>query len=156
MQGNVMQKSVSDGKDYVQIQMGQKAPQDAATKEKNLFDAHLVPETMIAAMNVKVVLKSIESLEGKEAYVVEYMFPAGEKIINYFDKDSGLKVQTIEQAKTPQGEISVPTKLQDYKEVGGVKLAHSILISQGPMVFKFQVSTAEANPTLDDALFKVQ
>ena len=111
---------------------------------------------MIAAMNVKTTLKAVENLEGKDAYVVEYVFPAGEKITNYFDKETGLKVQTVEVAKTPQGEISVPTKLQDYKEVGGVKLAHSILVSQGPMVFKFQVSTAEANPTLDDSLFKVQ
>ena len=156
VQGNVMQKIVSDGKDYAVIAMGQKTPVDAATKEKNLFEAYLVPETMIAAMNVKTTLKAVENLEGKDAYVVEYVFPAGEKITNYFDKETGLKVQTVEVAKTPQGEISVPTKLQDYKEVGGVKLAHSILVSQGPMVFKFQVSTAEANPTLDDSLFKVQ
>ena len=156
MQGNVMQKIVSDGKDYAVIAMGQKTPVDAATKEKNLFEAYIVPETMIAAMNVKTTLKAVENLEGKDAYVVEYVFPAGEKITNYFDKETGQKVQTVELAKTPQGEISVPTKLQDYKEVGGVKLAHSILVSQGPMVFKFQVSTAEANPTLDDSLFKVQ
>lgn len=156
VQGNVMQKIVSDGKDYAVIAMGQKTPVDAATKEKNLFEAYIVPETMIAAMNVKTTLKAVENLEGKDAYVVEYVFPAGEKITNYFDKETGQKVQTVELAKTPQGEISVPTKLQDYKEVGGVKLAHSILVSQGPMVFKFQVSTAEANPTLDDSLFKVQ
>jgi zinc protease len=156
MQGNVMQKSVTDGKEYADISMGQKAPSDIAKKEKNLFEAYVVPETMMAAMNVKATLKAVENLEGKDAYVVEYVFPAGERITNYFDKETGLKVQTVEVAKTQQGEISVPTKLQDYKEVGGVKLAHSILVSQGPMVFKFQVSTAEANPTLDDSLFKVQ
>ncbi len=156
VQGNLMQKSVTDGKEVVEIQMGQKTPVDAATKEKNLFEAHFVPETMLAAMNVKTTLKAIESLDGREAYVIEYQFPAGEKVMNYFDKETGLKVQTMEQVKTPQGEIGVPTKYQDYKEVNGVRFPHTILVSQGPMNFKFQVSSLEVNAVLDDAIFKVQ
>ena len=156
IQGNVMQKSVSDGKEVAETQRGQPTPVDAATKEKNLFEAHMVPETMLVAMNVKVSLKSIENVEGKEAYVIEYVFPAGEKITNYFDKETGFKVQTTEQVKTPQGEMSIPTKFQDYKDINGVKFPHTILVSQGPMNFKFEVSSLEVNPVLDDAIFKVQ
>jgi hypothetical protein len=33
-------------------------------------------------------------VDGKEAYVVEYVFPAGEKVTTYFDKETGLKIQT--------------------------------------------------------------
>jgi predicted Zn-dependent peptidase len=156
MQGTVMQKEVSDGKDYAVIANGQKPPVDAATKEKNLFEAQLVPETMIAAMKVKSILKAVEAVDGKDAYVVEYVLPAGEKITNYFDVETGLKVQTMEMAKTPQGEIAVPTKFQEYKEVSGVKFPHVMLISQGPMNFKFQVSSLEVNTALDDAIFKIQ
>ncbi len=156
VQGNVMQKSVTDGKEVAEIQMGQKAPVDAGAKEKNLFEAQLVPETMIAAMKVKATLKAVEAIDGKDAYVVEYAFPAGEKITNYFDVETGLKVQTMEMAKTPQGEIAIPTKFQEYKEVSGVKFPHVILVSQGPMNFKFEVSSLEVNATLDDAIFKVQ
>ncbi len=156
VQGNVMNRSITDGKDVAEFQMGQKAPVEVATKEKNLFEAHFVPETMLNAMNVKAILKAIENLDGKEVYVVEYQFPAGGKITNYFDKETGLKVQTMEQVKTPQGEIAVPTKYQDYKEVSGVKFPHTILVSQGQMNFKFQISSLEVNLTLDDAMFKVQ
>ncbi len=156
MQGMVMQKEVSDGKDYAVIANGQKPPVDAATKEKNLFEAQLVPETMIAAMKVKSILKAVEAVDGKDAYVVEYVLPAGEKITNYFDVETGLKVQSMEMAKTPQGEIAVPTKFQEYKEVSGVKFPHVMLISQGPMNFKFQVSSLEVNTALDDAIFKIQ
>jgi zinc protease len=156
VQGNVMNKSITDGKEVAEIQMGQKTPVDVAAKEKSLFEAYFVPETMLTAMNVKAILKSIENVEGKEAYVVEYQFPAGEKISNYFDKETGLKVQTVEQMKSPQGEIAVPTKYQDYKDVNGVKFPHTILVSQGPMNFKFQVSSLEVNPVLDDSIFKVQ
>jgi len=156
VQGNVMQKSVTDGKEVAEIQMGQKAPVDQAAKEKSLFDAYLVPEAMLATAKVKATLKAIETVDGKEAYVVEYSFPAGEKLTNYFDRQSGLKIQTVEMVKTPQGDMAVPTRYQDYKEVSGVKFPHTVMLSQGPMNFNFQVSSLEVNPTLDDSLFKVQ
>ncbi len=154
--GNVMQKMVTDGKEFAQISQGQKIPGDAAQKEKSLFESFIVPETMISAFKVKAELKSIEIVDGKEAYVVDYIFPAGSKTTIYFDKETGLKVQTVEYAKTPQGEVAIPTKLKDYKEVNGVKFPHSVTISQGPMTFNFVSAGFEANPTLDDAIFKVQ
>jgi zinc protease len=67
-----------------------------------------------------------------------------------------LKIQTIEMVKTPQGDMAVPTRYQDYKEVGGVKFPHSVTVSQGSMNFNFQVSSLEVNVALDDNLFKVQ
>jgi zinc protease len=156
VQGNVMNKSITDGKNVAEIQMGQNTPVDPSAKEKNLFEAHFVPETMLMTMNIKTILKSIEIVDGKEAYVVEYQFPGGEKTTNYFDRETSLKVQTLEQVKTPQGEIAVPTKYQDYKDINGIKFPHTVLVSQGPMNLKFQVSGLEVNPVLEDALFKVQ
>lgn len=154
--GNVMQKSITDGKEVMQMQMGQKAPVDAATKEKSLFEAQLFPETSMAAMNVKPQLKTIESIDGKEAYVVEYSFPSGEKVSHYFDRVTGLKVQSVQQVKSPQGVIAVPTRYLDYKEVNGIKFPHTLEVSQGPMNFKFQLSNIEVNPSLDDSMFKIQ
>ena len=87
---------------------------------------------------------------------MDYVLPSGEKITNYYDKETGLKAQFVETAKTPQGEVSVPTKLQDYKEVNGIKFPHSILINNGMMSFKLEMATIEVNPALDDAIFKVQ
>lgn len=157
MQGNVMQKSVSDGKEIAQLGMGgQAAPVDAAAKERGLFEAQVVPETVLSSFNVKTNLTAVETLDGKEAYVVEYIMPSGEKSAHYFDKESGLKVQIVRTVKTPQGDVAVPTRFQDYKEVNGVKFPHTMVVSQGPMTFKFEMANIEVNPTLDDALFKVQ
>jgi zinc protease len=156
VQGNVMQKSIVDGKEVAQMAMGQKAPVDPAAKEKELFEANLIPEAVLAASNVKITLKGIEAVEGKEAYIVDYLFPAGEKTTNYFDTETGLKVQAMEIAKTPQGEMAVPTKFQNYKEVNGIKFPHTISISQGPMNLKFEASSIEVNPIIDDSVFKIQ
>jgi zinc protease len=151
-----MQKIVSDGKDITQEARGQKIPLDAGLKEISLFDAYIVPELSLAAMNVKATLKSIENVDGVEAYVVDYIFPSGGKMSSYFDKKSGLKIQTITYVKTPQGEVTVPAQFQDYKDVNGVKLPQTLIQSMGPMKLKFENSSAEANVALDDSLFKVQ
>ena len=156
VQGNVMSKQVGDGKDFAVMQMGQKAPLDAAMKEEALFESAIIPELQLAAMNVKTTLKAIEVLDGNEAYVVEYVFPTGGKLTSYFDKTTGLKLQSVKEVKGPQGTNLVPTKFGDYKEVGGVKFPHTTSVSMGPMNLKFDVSAIEVNPTLDDTLFKVQ
>lgn len=151
-----MQKIVSDGKDIAQEMRGQKIPLDAGMKELSLFETHIVPEVALSGMNIKSTLKGIENVEGIEAYVLDYVFPAGGKISNYFDKNSGLKIQTVTYVKTPQGEVAVPIQFQDYKEVNGVKIPHTLIQSMGPMKLKFETSSAEANVNLDDTLFKVQ
>ncbi|MCW5912207.1 MAG: insulinase family protein [Cyclobacteriaceae bacterium] len=152
----VMQKIVSDGKEIAQIAQMQKVPMDAAIKEMYLFEAAIVPETTLAGMNVKTTLKAIEKVDGADAYVVEYVFPAGGKMTSYFDTKTGYRIQTVIFVQTPQGEVAVPVQFQDYKEVSGVKLPHTMTQSMGPVKLKFETQSAEANIALDDAIFKVQ
>lgn len=152
----VMQKVVSDGKGAAMTSQGQKIPLDAALKELSLFEALIVPETMLAKMNVKTTLKTIESVNGSEAYVVDYSFPAGGKMTSYFDVKTGLKVQTTLFVQSPQGEMAVPTQYQDFKEVNGVKLPHTMIQAMGPSKLKFEATSAEANIALDDTIFKVE
>jgi|JI10StandDraft_1071094.scaffolds.fasta_scaffold23954_3 zinc protease len=154
--GNVMSKQVTDGNDFSLTANGQKIPIDAAMKEEGLFESSIIPELQLAAMKVKATLKGIESLDGKEAYAVEYVFPTGGKSTHYFDKDSGLKLQSVKEVKTPQGTNAVPTKLDNYKDVNGVKFPHTTSISMGQMNLKFEVSTLEVNPSIDDSIFKIQ
>jgi zinc protease len=151
-----MQKIVSDGKDIAQEMRGQKMPIDAGLKEISLFDAFIVPELSLAKMNIKSILKAIENVDGVEAYVVDYIFSTGGKISNYFDRNTGLKIQTVTYVKTPQGEVAVPIQFQDYKDVSGVKLPYTLIQSMGPMKLKFETSSAEPNIALDNTLFKVQ
>ncbi|MBN8578757.1 MAG: insulinase family protein [Cytophagales bacterium] len=152
----VLQKTVTDGKEVARQMQGQKIPVDVGLKEMNLFDALIVPELALARMNIKPSLKGVENVEGEEAYVVEYAFPAGGKITNYFSRKSGLKIQSVVYVKTPQGEVSVPYQYQNFKEVNGVKFPHTLIQSMGPMKLKFEMTAAEANVALDDSLFKVQ
>lgn len=154
--GNPMTKNVTDGKSASMTQMGQKVSIDESTREIALFEAYTVPEANLAGLKVKPVLKAVENVDGKEVYLVEYQLPGGSVVSNYFDKATGLKVQQLRTVKGPQGDVVVPTKYTDYKEVSGVKFAHSISISQGPMTLNFNAKSIEVNVPLDDTLFKVE
>jgi predicted Zn-dependent peptidase len=154
--GQVFQRTVTDGKEIATTTMGQKETLDERAKEGKLFDAAIFKEVEYPTYKVKAVLKSVEIVDGKEAYVVEYTTPQGEKTSDYYDKETGLKVQSVAIQKGPQGEAAVATKFGDYKEVKGVKFPHSVSQAMGPMSLKFDAQTLEVNPTVEDAIFKVQ
>ncbi len=152
----VMSKQVSDGSTLAMTQQNQKIPIDAATMEKGLYEAALFPEANLAQLKAKASLKGIEAVDGKDAYVVEVIFPLGGKIIHYYDTKTGLKLQTVQFGQGPQGEVSIPTQYENYKEVNGVKFPQTMLQSMGPMKLKFEIVTQETNPKLEDSLFKTQ
>ena len=67
-------------------------------------------------------LDRIEPVDGKNAYVIK----SGTTEI-YYDLASGLKLQSVEVVKAPDGnEMKVPTIFSDYKEVGGILFANKI------------------------------
>jgi zinc protease len=154
--GMEVQKVVSDGKDVLMFAQGQKVPVDE--KEKELYLAAGTPaiELLYPTLGAKLALKGIEQVDNTDAYVVEVVLPKGTKLTDYFDTQTGLKLQSVTIQKGPQGEVAVPTKFSDYRDVKGVKLPYVIAQSMGPMVLKFVVQSVEVNGTIDDAVFKMQ
>lgn len=154
--GQVFQKMIVDGKDVSNTMMGMKQPVDANEKANKLFEAAIVKETAYLAYNVKVELKGIEQVDGKEAFVVEYTTPNGEKSQDFYDRESGLKVQSIQTQQSPQGPVNIVAKFGDYKDVKGVKFPNWFSQNIGPMSIKFEVTSIDINLPVDDAIFKIQ
>jgi zinc protease len=154
--GQVFQRTVSDGKNITSMMMGQPEVMDEKTKEGKLFEAAIFKEVDYPQYNVKVALKSVETIDGRETYVVDYTLPKGETTSDYYDKETGLKVQSVQIQKGPQGEAAVAIKFADYKDVNGVKIPHTFSQAMGPMTLKFDTQTIEVNPVVDDSIFKVQ
>jgi zinc protease len=154
--GMTFSKVISDGTRVMVMQMGQKTPVDDKTKESTLFESLMFKELTYSEMSVKVALTGIENVDGKDTYSVEFTLPSGEKSLEYFDKDTGLRVQTVRTVQGPQGSVSVIAKYSDYKELSGVKFPYTVAQSQGAMNFKFEVVSIEINPVIDDAIFKIE
>lgn len=154
--GMTFSKSVSDGKNAFVEAMGQKPPVDAKLQEVLTFDGSLFKETAYVGLGAKAFLKGIETIDSKEVYIVEFTMALGEKMLEYYDKLTGLKTQTVQTVKGPQGDMMITLKYDNYKDVNGIKIPHTLSQSQGPMNLKFEVSSVEVNPAIDDAVFKVQ
>jgi zinc protease len=154
--GMEYQKSVSDGKEVVMMTQGQKVPMEEKDKELQIASGTIFPELVYNSLGAKLQLKGIEKVDDKDAYVVEVIFPKGARVTDYFDTQTGLKLQTVALQKGPQGEMPVPTKYSDYRDVSGVQLPHVAAQSAGPMVIKFVVQSVEINGKIDEAVFKMQ
>ncbi len=153
--GQSFTKVVSNGKEVSITSMGQKPPIDAKIAELQIFDESIFKELDYTKLGVKATLTGLEKIDSKNAYAIEYTMPQGEKMTEYYDQETGLKLQTLQKVKGPQGEISVVVKYEDYKEVNGIKFPHILLQNQGPLNIKFTASKIEVNPALEDSLFTV-
>lgn len=154
--GMTFQKIVCDGENIVITQMGQKTPLDEATKEETVFEFHLVPELYYKEAGIKIAVTGVEKVEGKDAYVVEFTFPSGNKSSQYFDAETGLKVKSVKTLNTPQGQMTQSIGYQDYKEYGGVKFPQVITQNIGPQTLKLEVTSMEVNVPVEDEAFKLE
>lgn len=144
--GNVFQKQVFNGEEGFVVAQGQKIPfsdeQIAAAKA----EANPFPENI--AENA--ILKGIEQVEGKDAYAVAM----NEGTTNYYDMESGLKVQSIKTVSQGGQTMTIPTLFSNYQEVDGVKFPFTISQSMGPQSFTFNVTDIKINEGITDADFE--
>src|SRR5207302_941444 len=76
----------------------------------------------------------------------------------YFDKESGRLLKSVTKAKSVQGEDqtehTVETLFSDYKEVGGIPLAHKYTIRRDGRLFaESEATEIKTAARLDDKLF---
>jgi predicted Zn-dependent peptidase len=150
-----VQKNVLNGDKGYTSGMGQ--PRKDVEKDKIVLmqeqadlQAVLHPEKY----NHTLVLKGKETLNGKDAYVVETTTTGSEHVFtSYYDVASGLLMKLV--AKTADGTMIYG--FDNYKEVKGApgyKTAYTISIDQGQGSQKLDFTTVEANTGLKADSFK--
>jgi hypothetical protein len=89
----------------------------------------------------------------KEAYVIEAKPTEGSVEKWYFDAQTGLLIRQDAERESPQGKMPTEIYLEDYKEVDGIKIAHTI--RQTTPMFTINIKTEEVkhNVPVDDAKF---
>ena len=152
------QEQKFDGTQMVVSQMGQE-PQvitEGPTVEDARRAAHIVEQAEYLKEGLEVELKSIEDVNGSDAYRVAVMFPGGKTKTEYYDVESGLLVRSTETSEGPQGSVTIITDYADYKPVNGVMIPHNVSISgmlPGGASMDLKVVEASANSNIDDAVF---
>ncbi|MFN4079997.1 MAG: M16 family metallopeptidase, partial [Saprospiraceae bacterium] len=134
MMGQILSKQAFDGqKGFVEAQ-GQGVSeldeeQIADMKEQALF----CKEAAYAALGYKLTLKGLEDLDGKNAYVVEVTRPNGRQSVEYYDKDTGLKLREISARGEDEEQTIITNDYSDYREVAGLVRKPYVITTSGAM-----------------------
>ena len=144
--GQTMQKQAFNGENGYNEMRGQKKEFDE--KEINKSKSNTAPFSDMAYKNG--LLDRIEPVDGKNAYVIK----SGTTEI-YYDVASGLKLQSVEVVKAPDGnEMKVPTIFSDYKEVSGVLFAHKRDQVTPQFTLNFVLQDVKINEGVEDKDFE--
>lgn len=148
------QKQVFDGEKGKMSMMGQEQELTGAQLEAMKVEATLNSYLYYDKLGVKLELGGMESLNGKDAYKVNLVYPSGKKSVQYYDVESGLLVKTSSTVDSPQGSMNIATEYADYKEVKGIKVAHKIIQGTPMGSIELTVTSVEYNTNPSDDLFK--
>ncbi len=98
-----------------------------------------------------------EDLEGGGVHKLQVTLKTGNVKTIFLDADSFLEVKEASKRVIRGTEVETETTLGDYKEEGGVMMAHSMEMgAKGrPEKQKITIEKVEINPALDDAKFKM-
>ncbi len=147
MGGRVMSEQLFDGeKLIVSSPMGKQVFSEGPEYEMMRAQAVMHAELHYKEMGTKKTLAGMEIVQGSPAFKIEVVSDAGVKSYDYYDAESGLKIQSdSEQGTAIYG---------DYREVEGMHFPHSIKQEMGPQVLDIRLDEVELNAGLEDSLFK--
>ncbi len=97
-------------------------------------------------------LKGKEESAGREAFVIEATAPGVSKKM-YFDAQTGLLSRIDSVRESADGKRAIEEYYSDYKELDGVKFAHTYRQKNPEYDFFFKFDDAKHNQTIDDAKF---
>jgi len=101
----------------------------------------------------KLAVKSKDSVNGHDAYVIEATTAEGSADLIYFDVETGLLVRSRLGIETPSGAGIVDTSYSDYREVDGIKLPFIIHQSRPEYSYVIRLTEVKHNVPIDDAKF---
>ena len=152
--GMTFQSSYYDGTAGAEtnMQTGKKAMTDAEIAAKKKSEG-LIPEMNFKKGGMQYELKGIETINGKDYYVL-FCNDGETEMINYYDKTTFLKYKSVSIRKNDGETMEITVIFDDYKEVNGFLFAHKLSQSIGEMSLSGEVKSIEFNGTIDPNMFK--
>lgn len=138
--GDVMQKTtIANGKGSMSVQGNTMEMTPAQLAEAQL-NSYLFPEALYKSLGYSVKFDGLKDVDGKQAYKVIISNNTGAKLVNYYAKDSGLKIKY-------ENPVSGDTYYGDYQMISGVLLPMSWTIKspQIPVPLEAKVTNIQIN-----------
>jgi len=114
-----------------------------------LSNGHAVPQIHYPKYFDSIECTGIEKFDDFDCYVVKYIKADRKPMLDYFEKETGLLRGSRQNMMSQQGEIEVKITTTDYRDVDGIKYAHSGVMELGPgLALELKISSLELNPKL--------
>jgi len=99
-------------------------------------------------------LSGKEKVGDREAYVVVMTPKTGEPQKSYYDVETFMVLRTQTTTKSPQGTFESDMAFSDYRDEGGVKMAHKMNMKIGPTEVDITITKVQINAAIDDKKFE--
>jgi len=127
-------------------------PQEIAELDR---DAEVYRAGKIKSLFESMKLENKARLNGRDVYMIEGKPAKGPAEKLFFDVENGLLVRwDMARRKEGRGTVFVKVHLDDYKEVGGLKVPYKIRFAFESFTFLVQAEELELNIPIDDAVFR--
>lgn len=100
-------------------------------------------------------LGGVVDFQGAPAYKVTLTANEGDTQTRYFAKDTLLPIGLEMTVESQMGKVPVAMKLEDYRDIGGIKYAHKLVRNEGPVTLEITLDKIEQNPAIDPATFEL-
>ena len=97
-------------------------------------------------------LAGMSKVNGKDAYKLKVTVGKSTHE-ELYDKASGLLVQSVATQETPQGDMQMVTRFEDYKAVDGIKVPFKIYQEVGPQTVVMEMKSYEVNKGVSQSDF---
>lgn len=119
--------------------------------------ASICPQLAYLMNGTSIELKGSETVNGVSAYKIMVTKAGGEKVTEYYSIDDGLLIRSVGTQKSPQGEVTVTSDMEDYKDFGGIMFPTTTTISgMMPVALKMKVDDITLNSELDPETFTIK
>jgi hypothetical protein len=153
--GGMIQEIIYNGERGQMKAAGQEMNIEGNELEKLKYEATIHLLLNLDSLSVKLKLGGMEKVNGKDAYKIEMTLPSGTKWIQYYDPETGFKIEESKNITTPQGTFTQEIFYGDYKEVEGVKYPFTIKQSIGSQTIEFKVDSIKINTGIPDSKFEL-
>jgi hypothetical protein len=154
--GMEVSRTVSDGSKVTTIRGGRVTTAlEGAAALRQLLSSSLFGEQFYAQYNVIRRTLARETLNGRDMYKVEFSTGNGEKWHDWFDVETGLRMQRTLYYRTANGLASSTSRFWEYKPVGGVVFPFMRSQTFGEYDATLAVSAIKVNRGVDDKLFRM-
>ena len=128
------------------------SPQEIAELER---DAEVFSAGKIRSLFESMKLQNNARLSGREVRVIEGKPPKGPAEKLYFDVENGLLLRwDMARRQANRSTVFVKVHLEDYKDVGGVKVPFRVRFVFESFNFVIQVEQLVHNVAIDDSIFR--